>query len=132
MEENNFFRWDAVDGSVELDSGYVKGDPCITSVYCTVVPSLSSCLSARCMPVIYKIMIIWGSLHITCAFGSQGENLGLPGGELCDISLYLFSDILKALGDGRLVVCIAETHGRHEELLHAGHLSHYCSQTFEG
>lgn len=63
---------------------------------------------------------------------SQGQQLGLPGGKLCDVSLHLSSDILQALGDGRLAVFAADTHGGGEELLHAGHLSRYSSQLVEG
>lgn len=63
---------------------------------------------------------------------SQGEQLGLPGGELGDARLHLSSDILQALGDGRLAVGAADARGRGEELLHAGHLSRDSSQLVEG
>lgn len=68
---------------------------------------------------------------LTCALVSQGEQLGLPGGELSDVSPHLSSDILQALGDGRLVVCAPDARGWDEELLHAGHLSHYSPQLVE-
>lgn len=63
---------------------------------------------------------------------SQGEQLGLPGGELSDVSLHLSSDILQTLCDGWLAGCAADTHCRGEVLLHAGHLSHNSCQLVEG
>lgn len=62
---------------------------------------------------------------VTCMHVFQGHQLGPPGGELSDVSLHLSSDVLQALGDGWLAICTANAHGRHEELLHTGHLSCY-------
>lgn len=79
-------------------------------------------------------MMVFCSLlsEFTCVLVSQGQHLRLPRGELGDASLHLSSDIPQALGDGRLAVCTADTSGRGEELLHAGHLSHYSFQLVEG
>lgn len=68
----------------------------------------------------------------TCVLVSQAEQLRLPRGELGYGGLYLSPDILQALCDGRPAVCAADTRGRGEELLHAGHLSRYGSQLVEG